>query len=244
MQSFSTVKAYLLLDTEPVYQLSSKMDKVIYESVDDIANKLSKLQNNRPFCCSGYRFQKVERILNAPPVPGLHFDPNKRKPITILCEHKSSSSETIMSPDENGALRECQSFSEVIYILIAAYARGEFGDTHWKALFPTRGDKFPGAPNYTALDPRFPNCLGFKKCLGPAINKLDNHHPNTIRAGWQINPTNLCMYAKECNHLPCEYDGPFYYALFRAFGSGLLMDLGFSPYEESNPLKGTNLAVK
>ncbi|CAL8130893.1 unnamed protein product [Orchesella dallaii] len=179
-----------------------------YIDADSLASYLQEITHPKPPGCSGFNIIPCHKGL---PIVNVHYDELVKKPKTKLCEH-------------NGT---CQPFAEFGYLLLHAFANELINTGHWRALFPTRdsiAEGFRGCPRFS---PPYNDCCGFKCIQGPGIRENDHRVQNTIRLGYEIDPTTMSAYTSSCTHDQCDPTAPYLYALYKAFGSDLLLEYGY-----------------
>ncbi len=163
----------------------------------------------RPSDCPGFCFAK-NFFPQQYPLPGIHYDAERKKPITLICHH-------------NG---ECQVGAEYMYVLVHAFALGDIDKATWTRIFPSRGNHSRGFPSFSSFygTPKHlrKTCPGFKLCLGPCTNKLEIDVPNSLRKGYEMNPVTNTPYTVPCDHKDCEKDAVVKFALYTAFYNCML----------------------
>lgn len=177
----------------------------------------SYIENNctmsRPSDCPGFRFADP-MVINHIPLDGVHYNSQLQKPITLLCNHDG----------------ECQPYAEYLYVLVHAFAFGDIDKAQWSSIFPVRNKAGrAGFPKFssiygTPIDLR-KTCPGYKLCLGPCTNTLEVNIPNTLRKGYEMNPTTNTPYTKACDHNDCDVTAPYKFALFSLYYNGMLRNI-------------------
>lgn len=164
---------------------------------------------DRPSDCPGFCFAK-HSFPNQHPLPGIHYDAERKKPITLICHHEG----------------ECQVGAEYLYVLIHNYALGFIDKATWTRIFPSRGNHSRGFPSFSSYygTPKHlrKTCPGFKLSLGPCTNKLELDIPNTLRKGYEMNPVTNTPYTVSCDHNDCEKDAGYKFAVYTAYYNGML----------------------
>jgi hypothetical protein len=164
---------------------------------------------DRPSDCPGFRFAK-HYFPKQHPLPGIHYDAERKKPITLICHHEG----------------ECQVGAEYLYALIHSYASGFIDKATWARIFPSRGNHARGYPSFSSYfgTPKHlrKTCPGFKLSLGPCTTKLDLDVPNSLRKGYEMNPVTNTPYTVPCDHNDCEKDAVYKFAVYTAYYNCML----------------------
>jgi len=171
----------------------------------------------RPRECPGFRFV-TKSLPQEVPIPGVHFDVEKQEPITLLCKHGD----------------ECTPAAEHLYALVMAYAKGEITSSMWVSIFPQRHLNRAGYPEFCKDTPAHVQgiCPGYKLCLGPCTNMLTENIPNTLRPGYEIDPTTHTPFTMPCDHETCDPGAAYKFALYSVYYNGILD--GLEPHD-NNP---------
>jgi len=177
-----------------------------YLSHNDLREAIQGLSDERPEHCCGFVMKRLTGY--RAPERGIHYDPTTNQPIAHLCYHGP---------------HECQSFAEISWILVYAFAVGDINESQWRHLFPSRDMTGRGIPSFGSS--RF-SCCGFKCVQGDGRGEVSTI-PGMIRPGFEFNPTTLSPETVPCTHDECDLDAPYKYALYKAFASDSLIDFGF-----------------
>lgn len=198
-----------------------------YLTMPLLKEQLAKVVFERSEKCAGFNIQRPSELYRQPPKHGVHFDASTGKPITVVCEHGA-----------NG--ERCQTWAEMLYILISAFAKHDINGPQWMLLFPTRtGETYRGYPEFAPYTADFPRCFGFKPTVCDAM--LDHSfyfEDNPLRLGREVNPVTLTMFTRECNHSVCDDTALVRFALVRAFATGLMLDFGLDIHDDILPDSG------
>lgn len=184
----------------------------------------------RPGECPGFRFANP-LVIKHIPIEGVHYDAQLQKPITLLCKHDG----------------ECQPYAEYLYVLVHAFAFGDIDSAQWASIFPARYKTgragFPkfASINGTPKDLR-KTCPGYELCLGPCTNTLEINIPNTLRKGYEMNPTTNTPYNKPCDHKNCDVSAPYKFALFTLYYNGMLRNI--DPHDSIVTFTDVNYVIK
>lgn len=189
------------------------LEQLKYLTIDQVRSKLMDCQTRKPFWCSGFLVPDPNELKNNVPVKGVHYDGDARMPITVLCTHQEIDGKPC-----------CQEYSSIAYLLVYAYLHGDWTPDQWRTLFPNRDGWRLGFPEIAPIDPRYPNCEGYKFVSGDP--KQPNHSPGKLKYGLDIDPTTKCMYTKKCIHDACDPAAAYMFALFRAYALNMMMSMG------------------
>lgn len=200
-------------------------------NMESVREKLQQNSNQKPSNCPGFNIAwSVDYGVLGLPIPKVNYDPETKKPITVLCTHECWPSH------RPGFQYSCQPWANYAYVLLYAYAQGHINLAQWKALFPSRfGEDFRGKPWYGPMRAS-PQCHGF----------FLTQHPSTasgsgILKGRDINAVDLCPYTKPCYHQQCDPSALVKFAFYRAYATGLLVEMNLDIDAEN--VNGKNINV-
>lgn len=190
-----------------------------FNSFEEYSNLIEReCPSTRPRECPGFRF--VAKFLpQEVPIAGVHYDVEKKEPITLLCKHGD----------------ECTPAAEHLYALIMAFAKGDIDASMWVSIFPQRHVTRAGYPEFCSRENTPANvrltCPGYKLCLGPCTNTLTENIPNTLRQGYEMNPTTHTHFSMPCDHEPCDLGAAYKFALYSVYYNGILD--GLEPHDDN-----------